>query len=123
MKRTNACSGRDEANSERSFRSTARSSFPALIFLLFGSCALTQEHINLEYVPQAGVTKISQAQGDIVRVEVDDQRTSKTHVGHKVNGYGMEMAEIIADNDIPQMVKGAVESELTDRGFTLLTFA
>jgi len=31
----------------------------------------------------------------------------------------MEMAEIIADNDIPQTVKRAVESELRDRGFSL----
>jgi uncharacterized lipoprotein YajG len=31
----------------------------------------------------------------------------------------MEMAEIIADNDVAQTVKSAVESELTDRGFTI----
>jgi uncharacterized lipoprotein YajG len=103
----------------RSPRSIPLSSLPVLIFLLLGSCALTQEHINVEYIPQAGVTKISQAERAVVRVEVDDQRSSKSHVGHKVNGYGMEMAEIIADNDIPQMVKSAVETELTDRGFTL----
>ena len=102
-----------------SLRSRLRSSLPALIFLLFGSCALTEDHINVGYVPQSGIAKLSQAEGTVVRVEVDDQRASKSHVGHKVNGYGMDMAQIIADNDISQVVKGAVQSELTDRGFTL----
>jgi hypothetical protein len=76
---------------------------PALLSLVIGSsCALTQEHINVGYVPESGITTISDAQHAVVRVEVNDQRQTKSHVGHKINGYGMEMAEIIADNDIPQ---------------------
>jgi uncharacterized lipoprotein len=106
-------------NRNRSSLRATLSSTAVLIFLLFSSCALTQEHINVVYAPQAGVTKITQAESAIVGVIVDDQRTTKSHVGHKINGYGMEMAEIIADNDVAKTVKSAVESELTDRGFTI----
>jgi uncharacterized lipoprotein len=90
-----------------------------LIFLLMSSCAVTQEHINVGYEPQTGVSRVLGAESTTVQVEVEDQRTTKNHVGHKSNPYGMEMAEIIADNDIPQTIKSAVESELTDRGFAL----
>ena len=93
---------------------------PALLALIIGSsCALTEEHINVGYVPASAVTAISGAQHAFVRVEVDDERRTKSHIGHKINGYGMEMAEIIADNDLSQTVKSAVESELRDRGFSL----
>jgi uncharacterized lipoprotein YajG len=93
---------------------------PALLSLIIGSsCALTEEHINVGYVPESTVTTISGAQRAVVRVEVDDERGTKSHVGHKINGYGMEMAEIVADNDLPQTIKSAVESELRDRGFSL----
>jgi uncharacterized lipoprotein YajG len=103
----------------RSSRPAPISSLASLILLLLSSCALTQEHINVDYVPETGVAKIPQAEHSVVGVEVSDQRSTKSHIGHKINGYGMEMAEIIADNDIPQTVKRAVESELTDRGFRL----
>ena len=43
----------------------------------------------------------------------------KDKVSAKKNGFGMEMAPIIAKEDVAQTLKKAVEVELTNRGFCL----
>ncbi len=88
--------------------------------VLLSGCALTEEHITLGYNPVSGATdRVPGAEQVKVAVAVQDQRTAQNHVGHKTNGYGMEMAQIIADNDISSMIKGAIETELTNRGFQI----
>jgi uncharacterized lipoprotein len=81
-------------------------------------CALTTEHIHLAYQPQTGVSPLKGADATTVQVNVKDERTS-TDIAHKVNGYNVEMAPIIADNDIPELIKNSIDAELTDRGFKL----
>ncbi|HVN88750.1 MAG TPA: YajG family lipoprotein [Candidatus Binataceae bacterium] len=89
----------------------------SVAMLGLGACALTEEHINLGYTPTAEANKVTGAEDVTVTVAVQDQRTSPDHVGHKTNGYGMEMAKIVADNDVPTMLRQALETELTNRGF------
>ncbi len=86
--------------------------------LVASGCALTTEHINLAYAPQPAATKVEGARDVNVRVEIRDLRPS-SDVAYKINGYNMEMAPIIADNDIPGMVKDAIETELKNRGFAI----
>ncbi|GIV04258.1 MAG: hypothetical protein KatS3mg077_2126 [Candidatus Binatia bacterium] len=86
-------------------------------FVVLGSglasgCALTVDRIRLDYTPQANVQKMEQADSVIVRVSVDDIRNRKDRVSSKKNSYEMEMAAIVAENDLTELVKYAVNSEL-----------
>ncbi len=87
--------------------------------LALTGCALTPDTIDLRYKQPQGVAQIAGA-GDIsVKVTVADQRTDKTKVSSKKNGYGMEMAPILASEDVAITVRKAIESELQARGFAL----
>lgn len=90
----------------------------AMAFLASG-CALTKDYVVLSYDPQTNVEKIKGADAVKVRVEFSDVRTVKDKVSCKKNGYGMEMAPIIARNDVAKTVKNAIETELKNRGFNL----
>lgn len=89
-----------------------------LIFLvsLFG-CALTKEHINLDYVPQTNVEAIRGSEKVNIKLNVTDGRTMRDKVSYKKNAYGMEMGEIITDNDIIELVSKSIKTELQNRGF------
>lgn len=82
-------------------------------------CALTTENIELQYKKQQGVTQIPGASGVSVNVKVTDLRQDKTKVSAKKNGYGMEMAPILATEDVAVTVRKALEEELRARGFQL----
>lgn len=92
-----------------------------LALSLLTGCALTTATIPLSYVPQGNVSKLSGAENVIVTVMVHDQRDRKDSVGAKKNGYGMDMAPIVATNDVAILLKDAIETELTSRGFDLGT--
>jgi uncharacterized lipoprotein len=85
--------------------------------LLGTGCAFTVDRVKLEYQPQPNVQKIDGASSITVVVTVDDTRGKKDRVSSKKNGYGMETAAIVAENDVPGLVKSAIEEELKDRGF------
>jgi uncharacterized lipoprotein YajG len=93
------------------------------VFLVFASllsgCALTKEYVTLSYQPQTNVEKIKGADAVKVKVEISDVRMIKDKVSCKKNGYGMEMAPIIAQNDVAEILKVAIEAELKNRGFNL----
>lgn len=88
-----------------------------LAILLFSGCALTTETVKLSYDPQTNVNKIAGADSVKVKVEVSDVRAIRDKVSSKKNGYGMEMASIIAENDVTQLLQTAIEVELISRGF------
>ena len=90
-----------------------------LVVVLFSGCALTKTYIPLSYTAQTSVSKVAGADSVAVNVSVSDQRTDKSSVGAKKNGYGMEMAPIIAMNDVAALLKSAIETELAGRGFNL----
>jgi uncharacterized lipoprotein YajG len=87
--------------------------------LLAGGCALTEDHVRLSYRPRASAQRVNQAESVTVAVVVRDDRRDKERdrVSCKKNGYGMEMAAIRSDTDVPGLVRASVESELTRRGF------
>ncbi len=93
-----------------------------LIAMTVSGCALTPGHVNVSYTPlgSSGTIRPAGAEAVSVHVAVSDQRASKDAVGHKTNGYGMEMAPITSDNDIPQTLQSAIESELKSHGFNIV---
>jgi uncharacterized lipoprotein len=90
----------------------------ALVLSVTG-CALTKDHISINYSPQTNVIKVAGAELVAAAVQVSDLRAAKDRVGSKKNGYGMEMAAIVANEDITDTVRNAVEAELKQRGFTV----
>ena len=80
-------------------------------------CAITQDHVRLAYVPESGVTNAVGTNVILVQVVMTDSRTVRDKVSSKKNAYGMEMAAIVSDDDVPNVVKAAIETELKDRGF------
>ncbi len=82
-------------------------------------CALTTEQIAIGYTQQQGVNKIRGADKVSVNVVVVDQRSDKSKVGSKKNGYGMEMAPIVVSEDVATTIRNAIEQELIARGFQL----
>ena len=87
--------------------------------VLVSGCALTTERIDLVYTPQIAPQTVQGADEVTVAVQVIDDRQDKTKVSSKKNGYGMEMAPIIANEDVSITIRKAVETELRNRGFKL----
>ena len=90
-----------------------------LTVVLFSGCALTKDTVSLNYTAQPNVSKVTGAEHAGVMVKVDDAREDRTAVGAKINGFGAEMAPIVANGDVVALVQSAIETELTDRGFKL----
>jgi uncharacterized lipoprotein YajG len=91
-----------------------------MLSLLLAGCALTTDRIDLTYAPQPGVSTIPSAHNVIVSVKVNDQRPEKNNrVSSKRNGFGMEMAPILANEDVTVTLRQAIEQELQSRGFVI----
>lgn len=90
----------------------------ACTMAVLSGCALTPEKINLAYAPVVGVSKIPGADHVKVDVVVNDVRTDK-RVGSKSNAYGAELAAISANQDIVVLVRDALKSELSARGYEI----
>lgn len=86
----------------------------------FSGCALTTDKIDIVYTPQENVAPISGADKVSVNVQVADQRQEKSKVSCKKNGFGMEMAPIIANEDVTVTIRKAMEQELVSRGFRIV---
>jgi len=84
-----------------------------------GGCALTKDYVVLSYDPQTNVEKIKEADTVKVKVEISDVRVIRDRVSNKINSYGMDMAPIIAQNDVAETLQKGIEAELKNRGFEL----
>lgn len=82
-------------------------------------CALTTDRIELGYTPPSGVAPLPGAGNVSVGVQVNDQRPDKSKVSSKKNTFGMEMAPILANEDVTATIRRAMEQELRARGFRL----
>lgn len=89
-----------------------------LVASFIGGCALTTDQIKLEYVPTSS-GRLEGAETIKVKAEVIDLRTVKDKVSSKKNGYGMEMAPIVAVNDVSELISRSINTELANRGFTV----
>ena len=84
------------------------------------ACALTVDQIDVPYQAGANLSVVEGASNARVQVLGDDGRTVyKNRVSVKKNGYGMEMADIVAKNDIPKTVAEGVEKELGSLGYSI----
>jgi len=91
-----------------------------VVGFLASGCALTIDEIDVPYEGRANVTVVEGADKVTVAVTNVDKRTVyKDRVGTKKNGYGMEMAKIVARNDIAKTFADAVEFELENLGFRI----
>jgi len=90
-----------------------------IVAILANGCALTTEYVDIEYIPEAGVSKVDGADFVEVSVKLTDVRTTKDKVSCKKNGFGMEMAAIISKDDVTTLVANAIENELRNRGFKI----
>ena len=88
-------------------------------FLALGGCALTAEKIDVGYQPASGVAPIEGAGNVQVALQVNDVRTERDRVSSKTNGYGQKMGAISLNQDLTELVKGALEAELGARGYSL----
>ena len=91
------------------------------LVLLCSGCALTTARIDVPYQPVSGAAMgVPGANSVFVTVTARDGRTTyRDRVGSKKNGYGMEMAAIIATNDLPISISDAFTRELVARGFRI----
>jgi uncharacterized lipoprotein len=78
---------------------------------------LTTDITELSYQPAKLDAPIPAASSVRVGVFVDDERIVRDRVGVKKNGYGMEMAPIRAANDVPVLIKNAIQTALAKRGY------
>jgi uncharacterized lipoprotein len=90
-----------------------------LSVIIFSGCALTTDRITLQYNQQQGISQIPGASNISVSVKVNDSRPDKSKVSSKKNGYGMEMAPIVAEEDVSITIRNAIEQEIRIRGFRL----
>jgi uncharacterized lipoprotein YajG len=87
---------------------------------LLSACALSEDKVPVDYIPNAGVTPVTGADAVSLTVTGVDRRTQYTdRISTKKNGYGMEMARIVATNDVVEVVRSGVERELKAQGYAI----
>lgn len=89
-----------------------------LMTTALGGCALTTDKIDLQYTAQPS-TQVAGASVITVEVRIVDQRQDKTKVSSKKNGFGMEMAPIVTNEDVTVTIQRALAQELAARGFVV----
>lgn len=82
-------------------------------------CGLTNYSVVLSYDPQTNVEQLKRAGTIKVSVEISDARPVRDQVGYITGNWGMKIAPIIPQNDVADLLKRAIETELKDRGFEL----
>jgi uncharacterized lipoprotein YajG len=87
---------------------------------LLSACALSEDKVPVDYIPNTGVAPVTGAEAISLTVTGADRRTQYTdRISTKKNGYGMEMARIIATNDVVEVVRGGIERELRAQGYVI----
>ena len=74
------------------------------------------EAVPITYTPSAGPTAVPGAEKVILSVSAEDRRAQKDRIGIKSS---INQPRVLADNDIAEVVRGAVESELKGEGFVI----
>jgi uncharacterized lipoprotein len=101
-------------------RGILRAAVAVLAAGLLSACALSEDKVPVDYIPNTGVAPVAGAQMVSLTVTGADQRSQYTdRISTKKNGYGMEMARIVATNDVVEVVRGGVERELKAQGYAI----
>ena len=88
-----------------------------LLAAVISGCALTTDKIELSYKTRGVREKIAGADAVKVEVNIMDNRRDRERVGRKINGFGKEKGAIVSTTDVVGLVKDAIETELSQRGF------
>jgi uncharacterized lipoprotein len=80
---------------------------------LLAGCGVTTDRIKLDYVVRGGRDKAPGAADVKVDVKIADQRSERDVIGRKSDGLGA----IVATNDVVELVRHAILTELELRGF------
>jgi uncharacterized lipoprotein len=87
---------------------------------VLSACALSEDKVPVDYIPNTGVAPVAGAEMISLTVTAADRRSQYTdRISTKKNGYGMEMARIVATNDVVEVVRGGVERELKAQGYAI----
>ena len=101
-------------------RGVGRAAIAIVVAGLVSACALSEDKVPIDYVANTGVTSVAGAEAVSVTVTGVDRRTQYVdRISTKKNGYGMEMARIVATNDVVEVVRGGVERELRAQGYAI----
>jgi len=107
----------------------------ALLALLAGAgtgCALSTRNATLTYPPPASgsVVAVAHAEtpapqpgGTMVLLPIEDRRADTYKLGNVRNALGMKLAPVVAANSVPLWVQSAMELELTNAGYSVVTDA
>lgn len=87
--------------------------------MLFSGCSTKGGYVTLSYLPQSNVVRAQGAELRRAQIIVIDQRAIRDRVSAKKNMQGVEVAPIIATNDIGAVLTRALESELSNRGYVV----
>jgi len=88
--------------------------------VLLSGCAFSTDRIDLSYSPKAGVVPNKEADNVAIGLNVYDERQDKSNkVSSKKNGFGIETAPILANEDLNVTFRKALELELRARGFKI----
>jgi uncharacterized lipoprotein YajG len=96
--------------------------FLAILLACVGlsACAFTVDKIDVPYQPTTTLAALDSAKSATVSVQGIEARASyQDRVGVKKNGYGIELARIVATNDIPKTIGKAVERQLSSLGYVI----
>jgi uncharacterized lipoprotein len=101
-------------------RGVGRAAIAIVVAGLVSACALSEDKVPVDYIANTGVTPIAGAEAVSVTVTGVDRRSQYVdRISTKKNGYGMEMARIVATNDVVEVVRGGVERELKAQGYAV----
>lgn len=106
-----------------------------LIVLLIGSfvsgCAFGTRHVTLSYPPESNMGELSVAGANatplkpgsektIAFFRFNDHRVNKSRIGNVQNTYGMDTADVVAENDVAEWINSAIIVELEDAGYKVV---
>jgi len=87
--------------------------------IILSGCATGSGYVTLSYLPQYNVTRIPGTELRRAQVIVIDQRAIRDRVSARKNMKGVEMAPIVATNDVAGVLTDAMEAELANRGYVV----
>ncbi len=88
---------------------------PLFALLFLGACAFTEDVVDLSYAPEAPAQSIG-VDGKQFSVNVEDVRGEYLGtIGAKVNGFGVETADIKSSVPVSDILKSAFAEELASR--------
>lgn len=92
----------------------------ALLLASLGACALSEDKVPIDYIPPEATAPVAGAAAVKLEVTTTDQRVQyRDRISVKKNMYGMEMARIMATNDVVDLVRSGVEQGLKAEGFAI----